>query len=107
VVFLEFLKHNLNGRTEIRVMPQFATQNTIMQGFAHVQSPDHAFREDRLAEGLAFLTAEIGLPCPPLPPSPEKHPYPLADIWGEDLEKAAEEAYWRDYAAFGFGRWRA
>jgi LPS sulfotransferase NodH len=107
VVFLDFLKHNLNGRTEIRVMPQFATQGTILQGFAHLQSPDHAFREDRLAEGLAFLTAEIGLPCPPLPANPEKHPVALADIWGEDLEKAAEEAYWRDYAAFGFGRWKA
>lgn len=106
LVFLEFLKHNLNGRTEIRVMPHFATQGAVLQGFATIQAPDHLLREDRLAEGLAFVAAEAGVECKPLAPAPDKVAVPLALIHGEDLERAAEEAYWRDYAAFGFGRWK-
>jgi len=105
-VFLDFARFNLTGRTEIKVMPHVASQLAVTQGFAAVQAPDMTFREDRLAEGLAFLTANLGLPCPTLPPDPEPRPFSLQAIWGPDLEEAAEAAYARDYAAFGFARWR-
>ena len=107
MVFLEFLKHLLAGRTEMRVMPQFATQGAVLQGFGSIQSPDMVLREDRLAEGLAYLAAEVGVVCARLPPSPEKFAVRLEDIHGEDMEVAAQEAYWRDFSAFGFGRWKA
>ena len=106
VVFLDFLKHNLSGRTEMRVMPQFATQLGVLQGFATIQGPDMVLREDRLAEGLAYLAAEVGIHCPALQPSPEKFVVPLESILGDDLEAAAQAAYKRDYDAFGFGAWR-
>ena len=105
-VFLDFAKFNLTGRTEIKVMPHIASQLAVTQGFAAVQAPDMTFREDRLTEGLAFLTADLGLACPPLPDVSESEPWPLASIWGPDLEEAAEAAYARDYQAFGFARWR-
>lgn len=105
-VFLDFARYNLTGRTEIKVMPQVASQLATSQGFAAIQAPDMTLREDRLAEGLAYLTAEVGLPFHPLAATTEAQPYSLHDIWGPDLEDAAEAAYARDYAAYGFGRWR-
>ncbi|MGL6212084.1 MAG: nodulation protein NodH, partial [Paracoccaceae bacterium] len=105
-VFLDFAKFNLTGRTEIKVMPHVATQLATHQGFAGLQSPDFTLREDRLAEGLGYLTAEVGLPFKPLPEVAEQHPFSLQEIWGVDLEEAAEAAYVRDYEAYGFGRWR-
>ena len=106
LVFLDCMKHLLSGRTELRVMPQFATQGVILQGFGQLQSPDLVLREDRLAAGLAWLCAEVGAVCPPLPDVQDRHPFPLAGIYGADLEAAAQAAYWRDYAGFGFGVWQ-
>lgn len=106
--FLGFLKLNLAGQTGLRVAAEFASQQAVVQGMAPVQVPDAVLREERLAEGLAFLAAETGLPTPPAPPNHEdRGPHPLAAIWGDDLEQAARDAYGRDYAAFGFGRWKA
>lgn len=105
-VFLDFAKFNLTGRTEIKVMPQVASQLAVTQGFAAIQAPDLLLREDRLAEGLAYLTADLGLPCPPLPDTTEPAQWSLSAIWAPDLEDAAKAAYARDYAAFGFNRWR-
>ncbi|MCU0800539.1 MAG: nodulation protein NodH [Rhodobacteraceae bacterium] len=105
LVFLELVKHILAGRTELKLPLHCATQGAVLQGFAQIQTPDIVLREDRLAEGLVFLTAEVGVTCPPLPPNPEKPKFALADIYGPDLEAAAREAYWRDYTAFGFADW--
>lgn len=106
-VFLDFAKFNLTGRTEIKVMPHIASQLAVTQGFAAVQAPDLMLRENRLAEGLAFLAAGLGLPCPPLPDATDPAPFSLHEIWGQDLEDAARTAYARDYSAFGFDQWRA
>ncbi len=105
-VFLDFAKFNLTGRTEIKVAPHIASQLAVTQGFAAVQSPDLLLRENQLGEGLAFLTAGLGLPCPALPEEADVYPWSLSDVWDADLETAAEQAYARDYAAFGFGRWK-
>ncbi len=106
LAFLKWLKLNLSGQTGLRVDPHWASQSAILQGFAQFQTPDLVLREDRLAEGLAFLATEIGLPeCPPVPhaaPDPR-----LAAIYDEDIEAAAREAYARDYVAFGFRDWAA
>jgi hypothetical protein len=62
-------------------------------------------REDRLAEGLAYLAAEVGHEAPRFTPAaPNKA---LAGIYDTDLEDAARDAYTRDYIAFGFRDWRA
>ena len=105
-VFLDFARFNLTGRTEIKVMPHVASQLAVTQGFAAIQAPDLLLREDRLAAGLAFLTADLGLPCPDVPDTTDQHPWSLSEIWQPDLEDAAKAAYPRDYAAFGFERLR-
>lgn len=105
LVFLELIKHVLAGRTELRVMPQIASQGALIQGFAQVQSPDLLIREDKLSQGLAHLCADLGLEAKPLPNVADKHPYTLAELYGPDIEAAAREAYWRDYEGFGFRNW--
>ena len=105
LVFLELIKHVLAGRTELRVMPQIASQGALIQGFAQVQSPDMLIREDKLNQCLAHLCTDLGLDAKPLPTLADKHPYPLADLYGPDIEAAAREAYWRDYEGFGFRNW--
>lgn len=105
LVFLELCKHVLAGRTELRITGQLGSQGGLLQGFSALQSPDYVLREDRLEQGIAFLTADLGIENLPLPPFTEKRPYSLAKIYGPDLEAAAKAAYWRDYEGFGFGDW--
>jgi LPS sulfotransferase NodH len=107
LVFLDFVKHLLNGRTELRTLPTFGTQQAFINGFAGLQSPDHILREDRLEVGLKFLCDEVGLEMPALPKSEKETPFALTDLYGPDLEDAARAAYWRDYQGFGFGDWQA
>jgi LPS sulfotransferase NodH len=107
LVFLELIKHIQAGRTELRTMPQMATQLATISGFAAVQSPDFVLREDRLADGLRFLCAEAGIEMAPLPDVAEKQPFALADIYAADIEAAARDAYGRDYTAYGFADWAA
>ncbi len=105
--FLRFLRGNLTGQTSVRVDPRWATQSALLQGYGAINGPDVVLREDRLAEGLAFVAAEAGIAAPPLPPpDPERAPYPLAQVYTPDIEAAAREAYQRDYLAFGFGNWQ-
>lgn len=105
LVFLELIKHVLNGRTELKTPPQFASQGAVLQGFAGLQGPDVILREDRLEAGVAYLAAEIGQDLPPLPEPKERSPFALRDLYGPDLEAAARSAYGRDYTAYGFSDW--
>ena len=106
LTFLAMIKHLHAGRTELRTPPQLATQVATVAGFAQLQAPDHLLREDRLAEGLAFVCAEAEVTMQPVPGWPEAAPFALADLYGPDIEAACREAYGRDYTAFGFGDWR-
>ena len=107
LVFLGFLKRNLSGQTGLKVIPQFASQTAILQGFAQLYPADVIVREDRVETGLAYLAAEIGQSAPPYISQIKDLPVTLDTIYGSDLESAAREAYDRDYAGFGFADWRA
>lgn len=107
VVFLEFVKHLMDGRTDLKVPPQFASLSATLAGFAQVQAPDVLIREDRLEAGLRFVAEEAGLPFHPLPAAREEAPWPLAEVVDARVEAAAKDAYGRDYAAYGFGSWAA
>ena len=106
MVFLELAKYMLAGRTELRILPAFASQSALVQGFSQVQSPDMLIREDRLAQGLAYLTEEAGIALTPPPVIKLNGPYALESIYGPDMEAAAQAAYTRDYTGFGFKAWR-
>jgi LPS sulfotransferase NodH len=105
LVFLHYCRLATSGQTGQRVDSSWASQTAILQGFAGFQPLDLVIREDRLAQSLAFLAAEAGLPPPPLP-APDPAASALDAIYDESLENAAEAAYSRDYMGFGFGRWR-
>lgn len=104
--FLGFLRGNLAGQTSVRIDAAWASQTAAVQGFAAQLPPDALLREDRLAQGLGWLAAEAGVPCPPLPPEPATIGHPLAAIVTPDHHAAAREAYARDYQMFGFGDWQ-
>lgn len=104
-IFLHYCRLATSGQAGQRVDPNWASKTAIVQGFSGFHPPDLVIREDRLAEGLAFLCNEIGLATPP-PPGPDPAADALAAIHDDSLEEAAEAAYGRDYVGFGFGRWR-
>ena len=107
LVFLAFLKRNLSGQTGLKVIPQFASQTAVLQGFAQLYPADTLLREDRLDSGLAYLAAEVGLPALAYVAQTKETAVSLDAIYGPDLEAAARDAYDRDYAGFGFGDWRS
>ncbi len=106
LIFLHYAKLGTAGQTGLKVAPDWASQTAILQGFAGFQPLDIVLREDRLAEGLSWLAAEVGVTA--LPPHPDDSALgALAAIYDDRLEEAAEAAYQRDYMGFGFDRWRA
>lgn len=105
MVFLDLIKHIAAGRTELRMPAQFASQFMTLQGFGQLQSPDHLLREDQLPMGLVYLTADLGIAVPDLPPDHSTAQHGLSAIHDAELEAAARAAYARDYEAFGFGDW--
>jgi LPS sulfotransferase NodH len=105
--FLGFLKLNVSGQTGLRVDPHFATQTGVLQGFTQFLHPDAVLREDRMAEGLAALSADLGLACPSVGVVKDATPFALAYVYSAEIEAAAREAYQRDYLGFGFADWVA
>lgn len=106
VGFLKWIKLNLSGQTSVRVDAHWASQAAVLQGFASFLGPDMVLREHRLAEGLAFLAAEVGQDAPALPDAAPHGYQPLTAIYDAEIEAAARDAYTRDYVGFGFGDWR-
>ncbi|RGP37386.1 nodulation protein NodH [Pseudotabrizicola alkalilacus] len=104
--FLKWIKLNLSGQTSARVDAHWASQAAVLQGFATFQGPDIVLREERLAEGLAFLAAEVGQEPPAVPPASVHDFTLLAEIYDAEVEAVAREAYARDYVAFGFSDWQ-
>jgi hypothetical protein len=105
VQFLRFLKLNLNGQTNIRVDPAWASQTAILAGFAGFAAPDMVIREEDLAQDLAMLCDKLGVPFTPLPDRPEPGFNRLSEIYDDAVEALTRQAYQRDYVTFGFGPW--
>lgn len=104
-IFLNYCRLAVGGQTGARVDPGLASQTAILQGFAGFHPLDLVIREDRLAEGLAYLAAETGV-APPASLTTDPAETALLSIYDESLEEAAGQAYARDYLGFGFTRWR-
>jgi LPS sulfotransferase NodH len=100
LAFLGFVAANLDGQTGVPVHPSWATQAALLDGVAAAVLPDAVFRVDRLEQGLAWLSSEVGHTGPdtPLPPPP---PLPHAD--DPEVAAAVARAHRRDMLAFGFG----
>lgn len=104
--FLAFLRNNLSGQTGIRVDPSWAGQLTLLQGMAQFMLPDTILREDQMTAGLSALAQDLGASIVPDPTDPA-HPHEgwLTAIYDAEIERAAHNAYQRDYDVFGFAAW--
>jgi hypothetical protein len=105
LAFLQQVKQGLSGQSHLRVLPDWATQFAVLQGFAQAQLPDHILREDRLDDGLRWLADEVGVTTAPDAPNLGL-PEGLDLIYDGVVEAAVREAYQRDYVGLGFGPWR-
>lgn len=104
--FLEFVKASLAGQTNLRIDPSWSSQGQVLQGFADFLSPDRILREEEAASELSRLVEKLGVETPPAVPKPaEAGPFSLSEIYDDELESLAREAYARDYATFGFEDW--
>jgi LPS sulfotransferase NodH len=103
--FLRFLKANLGGQTGMRVDALWASQTSVLQGFADFRAPDRLIREEDLALSLAELAAEVGRPLAPVPGEDDPHAGRLAEIYDGEIEATARDAYARDYLTLGFRDW--
>ena len=98
--FLGFLRRNLNAQTTLPTHPGWASQTEVLAGFARFATPDLVLREDRLAQDLDWLAAQVGAdPAGVAAPPPDPVPDFLHD---PALIAAAKAAYMRDYVGFGF-----
>lgn len=104
--FLTFLKGNLSGQTAVRVDPAWCSQVEAISGFGELLLPDRLIREDELETALAQIAGEIGYDAPALPTAQSAGPFALADIYDDQIEDLAAQAYQRDYVMFGFDRWK-
>ena len=68
--------------------------------------PDMVVREDEMAMYLPALAMQAGHDAPPDPqPVATRAPFALAQIYDDQIEALAREAYQRDYDMFGFDDW--
>jgi len=104
---LNFLKANLNGQTAFPVDLTWASQHTILEGFASIGAPSFVIREAELGNDLAFLAAQVGYTDAPKAYS---QPLPneglLAQLYDAKVEATVRAVYRRDYVTFGFSDWR-
>ena len=106
VAFLEFLRANLAGQTNLRTDANWASQAAVIQGMARFALPDMIIRESEMHEHLRSLAQRVGYADPPEPvqPAPDK-PISLGDIYDDEVERLVKSVYQRDYMMFGFGAW--
>ena len=106
LAFLDFLKANLAGQTQVRIDPAWATQSSLIEGMGQFALPDMVVREDEIEEWLPALAASAGVrTAPDAPEVTETGPVPLSAIHDAELEAKVAEVYQRDYLMFGFGPW--
>ena len=107
VAFLKFLKGNLAGQTSIRVDAAWCSQAQAIAGFGEFCLPDRIIREEDLAGELTALAATQGhATSPAVSAGSEPGPFTLNDIYDDEIEALAADAYQKDYMTFGFFRWR-
>ncbi|MCC5986784.1 MAG: nodulation protein NodH [Pararhodobacter sp.] len=105
LAFLRFAGASLAGQTAMQPWPIWTSQAALIEAMAETGGPDHILREETLAQELTALAALYGhQQPPPLAPAPEDEM--LLAICDVEIEQAAQAAWRRDYARFGFGTLR-
>lgn len=105
--FLGWIKMNLNGQTSLPVSFLWASQSATIEGMGTFSLPDLIVREDNLNTDLAYLASVIKADVPDIKFSEiDTAPVKLVSIYSPKLEKAARDAYARDFMQFGFQNWQ-
>lgn len=105
--FLTWCKANLSGQTAVRVDAHWATQAASLQGMSEFNLPDMIIREDEMTGYLPALAMQAGNMTAPDPVlSQDPAPFALADVYDDEVEQLARQAYGRDYVMFGFENWK-
>ena len=104
--FLKFLKKNLAGQTSLGIDPRWGTQMASLLAASQVILPDQIIRETDMALQLSQLARSTGCDKSDVPIKLETRPFDLDEIYDDQLEKRAFDAYRKDYIQFGFANWR-
>jgi LPS sulfotransferase NodH len=105
--FLNFVKANIAGQTNVRTDAAWGTQSNALAGFGDFVLPDFVLREHELPRFLPQLVAS-GSHAPTFQALDEPAMrHSLSDIYDDSLEALVSDIYQRDYMMFGFGTWAA
>ena len=105
--WLRFLKANLAGQTSVRVDAHWASQSEVIHGMSGICPPDMIVREDEMSDYLPALALQVGHPAPAEPRIvPDPAPFTLEEVYDDEIESLARQAYARDYVMFGLRSWR-
>ncbi len=107
IAFAQFVKMNLSGQTSIRVDAHWCSQTKAIANMGEFALPDMVLREDQLPDMLPILAISAG--CEAVAGVEDSNDAPLffdlADVYSEEVERAVQDAYQRDYLMFGFSNW--
>lgn len=104
--FLDFIRMNLNGQTNLRNDPHWCSQVATLQGMSDLAPPDMVLREEDIEVHLPALAQQLGYATPPeVGPEPDLVPFGLSEIYDQQIEDASRAAYGRDYLMLGFSDW--
>jgi len=105
--FLQFLNANLSNQTNIRIDPNWASQNQILRAMAYNAHPDMIIRENEMDIYLQALALQTGYSSvAKVPAEPSHTPFTLDEVYDDQIEDLAQSAYSTDYTTFGFGRFK-
>lgn len=104
--FLGFLKALLNGSSALKMHGGMASQLVVIQGIGQVLPPHRILREADLEAQVTDLADAVSQPPAPILPSEDDMPFGLGEIYSQELEDAAFDAYRKDYLTFGFTAWQ-
>ena len=103
--FLNFLRNNLSGQTNLRTDPAWAGQMVLLEGINQFAAPHMLVHEDRMQDDLTYLAAQVGKAAPEVGDTNHPDHATLAAIYDAEIETATRQAYARDYLVFGFSDW--
>ncbi|WP_371055572.1 nodulation protein NodH [Rhodosalinus sp. K401] len=105
--FLDFVKDNLAGLTNLRTDPHWTSQAQLLHDMSAFALPDLVVREEEMAAWLPALAAAAGREVASAPDgAPGDTPFTLRDIHDTGLDAKARQVYARDFRQFGFADWR-
>lgn len=105
MAFLGVVAGNLVGQTSLRVDPAWASQTVVLQGMSGFCPPHHILRDEDDPAILAEIARAAGVEHPPAyEAAPLAGRVALDLLHDGKLERAAIEAYRKDYMSFGYDR---